>query len=584
LAEPAPVFDRRALTPYGIWRSLHEALIQAAPAGRYAAFHAGRISPEPYQFAPLARMLASPRRSLLIADDVGLGKTIEAGICLLELVARGVGKRVLLVVPPGLIPQWVDEMWEKFGLQFHSIENSAALDRAQTAVSEGLQPWAYFDRVITSLEYLKRRDVHAVALAYPWDAIVGTRTVSSNAMAVSIGTGRRARPSSDILFHPDSPEDRVLDRLVQRIGQMHDDRVSTPDILGILEGSRIEDVLGQIDSLEAAEAAGQSLVRLFDARERDFAYQIAPLLISGAEPASEMPFANAISADPLVEDDSGLERVMLDGLGASARLGRLDGTWRIDVPRRLQGPGVAPRYDCATFRRSVATQYAASDVEFIHRLHPLFRSVAAHALGELTTVGAHGVGGPRIALRRHRLAVHEPIALFTYLERQTHPAGSVFAIAIDAKDRLLEQSTADALLAGDDMPVGEVSWAECERAFATISPELQRAAARAAADRLRDGVAGLRAERERVARVLREEAALYRADRLTEIDAEEQAERAGSRDQMELFREAAVNWGARRAAVDTHYCKRLDGIEEFTRIPEPPEPQPLGALLVFPPA
>ncbi len=108
LVEPAPRLDRRSLTPFGIWRSLHDALqFQSPPEGRYAAFHAGRISPEPYQFAPLARLLAGPRRSLLITDDVGLGKTVEAGICLLELIARGVGKRILLVVPPGLIPQWL---------------------------------------------------------------------------------------------------------------------------------------------------------------------------------------------------------------------------------------------------------------------------------------------------------------------------------------------------------------------------------------------------------------------------------------------------------------------------------------------
>ena len=166
LVEPGPSLERKSLTPYGIWRLLHEALrLQSPGDGRYAAFHAGRLSPEPYQFAPLARLLAGPRRSLLIADDVGWGKTIEAGICLLELIARGIGKRILVVVPPGLIPQWLDEMWEKFGLEFQSIENSASLDRAQTVLSEGLQPWAYFDRVITSTEYLKRRDINASALA-----------------------------------------------------------------------------------------------------------------------------------------------------------------------------------------------------------------------------------------------------------------------------------------------------------------------------------------------------------------------------------------------------------------------------------
>jgi len=173
LTEAAPSLDKRSLTPFGVWRSLHDALrVQTPPGGRYAAFVAARISPEPYQFAPLARVLAGPRRSLLIADDVGLGKTIEAGICLLELIARGIGNRILIVVPPGLIPQWIDEMHDKFNLEFRPIENSAALERAQTELSEGLQPWAYFDRVITSTEYLKRREINAAALAHPWDVIV----------------------------------------------------------------------------------------------------------------------------------------------------------------------------------------------------------------------------------------------------------------------------------------------------------------------------------------------------------------------------------------------------------------------------
>lgn len=173
LPVPPPTLERRALTPLRYWFQLHAALqIQTPPENGYAGLVAGRMSPEPYQFAPVARLLSGPRRGLLIADDVGLGKTVEAGLCLLELMARGIARRVLLVVPPGLIPQWLDEMWDKFRLRFQPIENSAALDRAQTAVSEGLQPWVYFDRIITSTEYLKRRDVMAAALARPWDVVV----------------------------------------------------------------------------------------------------------------------------------------------------------------------------------------------------------------------------------------------------------------------------------------------------------------------------------------------------------------------------------------------------------------------------
>jgi hypothetical protein len=53
---------------------------------------------------------------------------------------------------------------------------------------------------------------------------------------------------------------------------------------------------------------------------------------------------------------------------------------------------------------------------------------------------------------------------------------------------------------------------------------------------------------------------------------------------MEMFREIATNWKARRAAIETHYTNRLREIDSFVAVPEPPEPQPLGALLVFPEA
>jgi superfamily II DNA or RNA helicase len=928
LVEPVPSFDRRSLTPYGIWRLHHEALQLQVPAeGAYAGFHAGRIVPEQYQFAPLARLLAGPRRSLLIADDVGLGKTIEAGICLLELIARGVGKRILLVVPPGLIPQWLDEMWQKFGLEFRPIENSASLDRAQTLVSEGLQPWTYFDRVVTSVEYLKRRDVHSAALSHPWDAIVvdeahylaesGTpanpystartrlgpklrdatrslilltatphngyrhsfrsllelvepadatlhgrtenvrrrvsrsmirrlkaqivksgpegnpqpafpvrepvkrvevrelsedereifrlvskycaktiesaegseeadlvsfamqivkkrmlssrpalrKTVSNRLEALSSRTseepparaevrelqgdlpcteaaaertaarvlraaiardarrreaekrqlkaieklleGIAQRPDPKIaaliadlerdvlavpgekaivfteyrdtlaalrdafakhavlagafvdltgglssrqresriarfheptcrvllatdaaseglnlqrhccrlyhfelpwnpnrleqrngrvdrhgqtrppviryLFYPDSPEDRVLGRLVERIWQMHDDRVSTPDILGILEGSRIEEVLGRVDSDEKGAAGEATLMKIFAERQEEFAQHIAPLLLGAKESQSRLPLANAVSADALLDDESRFEQFMLAAL-PGARPAEIEGTWRIEVPRHLQGAGVEQRYACISFRRSVAIQYPASEVEFVHRLHPLYRAIAQHSFEELTVVPARNAVASRIAVRRDCAAAHGPCALFTYLERLTHPAGVVFGILVDAKGRVQDHSVSEPLLSGVSDTVGEVSWEQCEHEFASTFVSLQRIAAQAARELLEERAGKLRAERREVASILRDEASLYRVDRLAEIEADENAERAGAHDQMELFRHTATNWQARRAAVDTIYRKRIEEIDRFSSVPAPTEPQALGVLLVFPPS
>jgi SNF2 family DNA or RNA helicase len=173
LAEETPTFSKTSLAPFEAWQSSNLALkLSCVDGDEFAAFYGGRISPEHYQFAPVARLLQLPRPSLLIADDVGLGKTIEAGICLLELIVRGRGKRILLVVPPGLISQWQEEVLTKFGLKFESIENAAALERAQTRLSEGVKPWVFLNRIITSIEYLKKREILASALEPRWDVIV----------------------------------------------------------------------------------------------------------------------------------------------------------------------------------------------------------------------------------------------------------------------------------------------------------------------------------------------------------------------------------------------------------------------------
>lgn len=176
-----------------------------------------------------------------------------------------------------------------------------------------------------------------------------------------------------------------------------------------------------------------------------------------------------------------------------------------------------------------------------------------------------------------------PLALFTFLELQSHPAGVVFAVAVDPKGKVLARPVAESLLVDPGVIPGEVTWNECERAFAESFASVQEAAAKAARDVLAERAAAQRVAHEKTATVLREEAALYRVDRLAEIDADEKAERAGSREQMELFRDAATNWQARRAAVDTHYGRRLKDIEQYAQVPEPPDPQALGVLLVFPP-
>ena len=86
-----------------------------------APFRSG-IEIEDYQLDPVVRALSMPRVNLLIADDVGLGKTIEAGLVVQELILRHRARTMLIVCPAGLTVQWRDEMRDKFGLEFRIVD------------------------------------------------------------------------------------------------------------------------------------------------------------------------------------------------------------------------------------------------------------------------------------------------------------------------------------------------------------------------------------------------------------------------------------------------------------------------------
>ncbi len=108
-------FDLRGLDSFSAWSRAHLVLgaTLVRETGLLTGARFGRVTLEAYQLAPALRLLAKPRPSLLIADDVGLGKTIEAGLAMLELMARGRAERILIVTPPGLMDQWREELRDK---------------------------------------------------------------------------------------------------------------------------------------------------------------------------------------------------------------------------------------------------------------------------------------------------------------------------------------------------------------------------------------------------------------------------------------------------------------------------------------
>lgn len=120
----------------------------------HAPFRSG-IEIENYQLEPLVRSVQMARVNLLIADDVGLGKTVEAGLVAQELIVRAKARSILIVVPANLQIQWRDQMWEKFGLDFHIVDRELMRDLRRR---RGLHvnPWTHFPRLITSMDYLKQ--------------------------------------------------------------------------------------------------------------------------------------------------------------------------------------------------------------------------------------------------------------------------------------------------------------------------------------------------------------------------------------------------------------------------------------------
>ena len=117
-----------------------------------APFRSG-ANVEAYQLEPLRRALQSARTNLLLADDVGLGKTIEAGLVIQELLLRHRARTAIVVCPPSLSLKWRDEMREKFGLEFE-IVNTELMAKVLRTHGPNANPFRLYPRVIVSMAWL----------------------------------------------------------------------------------------------------------------------------------------------------------------------------------------------------------------------------------------------------------------------------------------------------------------------------------------------------------------------------------------------------------------------------------------------
>lgn len=124
--------------------------------------HRAGIQLHVYQLEPLRKALRLPRVNLFVADDVGLGKTIEAGLILRELILRQRVRRIVIAVPPSVVTQWREEMESRFGLSFMVYDRTFVNERRQER-GYSVNPWLTHDRFLIS-HALLRDEAYAAPL------------------------------------------------------------------------------------------------------------------------------------------------------------------------------------------------------------------------------------------------------------------------------------------------------------------------------------------------------------------------------------------------------------------------------------
>lgn len=141
-------------------------------ADALGALFGSRVMPKPHQLAVVQRVLSAHSPRFVLADEVGLGKTIEAGMIYAALAQTGMAKRVLVVTPSHLSVQWLGELFHKFHSLFTYLDEERL---EQEEAVHGVPAWWRYDKVVTSLELLASSEDHREAIADPvakWDLVI----------------------------------------------------------------------------------------------------------------------------------------------------------------------------------------------------------------------------------------------------------------------------------------------------------------------------------------------------------------------------------------------------------------------------
>ncbi|WP_406284141.1 SNF2-related protein [Embleya sp. NBC_00896] len=205
------------------------------------------LDPLAYQKRPaeLALSMGNLRPRILIADVVGLGKTLEIGLTLAELIRRGRGERILVVTPQSVLEQFQHELWTRFSIPLVRLD-SLGIQRIQREIPAGRNPFTHYKRVIISVDTLKNIGQYRHHLErIQWDAVV----IDESHNLINAGSQRRAL--AEIL----APRTDAL--LLASATPHNGDKRSFADLISLLDPAAIADP----DHYDPAKDLGHLFIR-----------------------------------------------------------------------------------------------------------------------------------------------------------------------------------------------------------------------------------------------------------------------------------------------------------------------------------
>ena len=230
-AETQLVPDRSAQFTDSIL-SMESQLRQSVPNDdRIHVGHTAAMDLVPYQLDPARLALARPRQRILIADGVGLGKTLEAGILVSELIARGRGRRILVLAVKSMLTQFQKEFWNRFTIPLTRLD-SVGIQRVRSRIPTNHNPFYYYDKAIISIDTLKQDAEYRTYLEQAkWDIIV----IDEAHNVADRGTGSLRNRLAKLLA-------RQSDTLIMLSATPHDGKArSFASLVNMLDATAIAD-------------------------------------------------------------------------------------------------------------------------------------------------------------------------------------------------------------------------------------------------------------------------------------------------------------------------------------------------------